>query len=152
MSRPTGKTNLKRKPHVLFLGPTNSARTQIAEAYGRDLLADLVEVRSAGMAPADMDPRTRQVLETDSVDTNGLYSKVLDQQILEWADLVVTLCADTHRLKFKEQDSFVHKNWPMEDPARIAKGPQDLAPYLQARDDIKRRIRQFSNSIRLMNR
>ena len=152
MSRPSGKANLRRKPHVLFLGPTNAARTQIAEAYGRDLLADLVEVRSAGMAAGDLDPRARQVLETDGIDTNGLYAKLVDPNLLDWADLVVTLCADTHRLQLKEQESFVHKNWAMEDPARRSRNPEDLAPYLQARDDIKRRVRQFSNSIRLMHR
>ena len=152
MSRPAGKASLRRKPHVLFMGPTNSARTQMAEAYGRDLLADLVEVRSAGMAASDLDPRTHKVLQTDGIDTNGLYAKLVDPKLLDWADLVITLCADTHRLKLQEQESFVHKNWSMEDPARLAKGPEDLAPYLQARDDIKRRIRQFSNSIRLMQR
>lgn len=152
MARPNGSTSLRRKPRVLFLGPTNSARTQIAEAYGRVLLEDLVEVRSAGMEAGDIDPRTRQALETDGIDTNGLQAKALDQRLLDWADLVITLCADTQRLQFREQESFVHKNWPLDDPLRQARDRDDVAPFLQARDDIKRRVRQFSNSIRLMNR
>jgi arsenate reductase (thioredoxin) len=147
-----GKPDLRRRPRLLFVDPTNGARTQMAEAYGRMILADQVEVRSAGLAPLDMDPRTRQVLETDGVDTNGLHPKILDQVLLDWADLVVTLCTDARDIKLPEQDSFVHKNWPMDDPGRLARNGEDVAPYLKARDDIKRRIRQFSNSIRLMSR
>lgn len=152
MALPPGKANLRRKPRVLFVGPTNAARTQIAEAYGRQLLADLVEVKSAGLEAQDLDPRTRQVLEKDGIDTSGLHAKALDQELLDWADLLVTLCTDTQHVELPRQDSFVHKNWPVENPARLARGADDLAPYLQARDDIQRRIRQFSNSIRLMHR
>jgi arsenate reductase (thioredoxin) len=152
MAIPPGKANLRRKPRVLFIGPTNAARTQIAEAYGRQLLADVVEVKSAGLEAQELDPRTRQVLERDGIDTSGLHAKVLDQQLLDWADLVVTLCAGAQHVELPRQDSFVQKNWPVESPARLARDPDDLAPYLQARDDIQRRVRQFSNSIRLMHR
>lgn len=146
------KPDLKRKPHVLFVGQTNSARTQMAEAFGRQLLEDLVEVQSAGMEAGTLDPRTRQVLEKNGFDPAGFRPKALDQSLLDWADLVVTLCADAQQVTLQVQNSFVHKNWPVEDPALLASGPNDISPYMQACDDIKRRVRQFSNSIRLMHR
>ncbi len=147
-----GKPDLRRRPRLLFVDPTNGARTQMAEAYGRQMLSDRIEVRSAGVIPRDVDPRARQALEADGVDAHGLYAKVLDQDLLDWADLVVTLSTDAGDVTLREQDSFVRKHWPMDDPARLARDGEDMAPYIKTRDDIKRRVRQFANSIRLMNR
>jgi arsenate reductase (thioredoxin) len=147
-----GKPELRRRPRLLFVDPTNGARTQMAEAYGRQMLSDRIEVRSAGFIPHGVDPRARQVLEADGVDAHGLYAKVLDQGLLEWADLVVTLSTDAHDVKLREQDSYIRKHWPMDDPARLARDGEDVAPYINTRDDIKRRVRQFANSIRLTNR
>jgi arsenate reductase (thioredoxin) len=152
MASPSAQPDLRRKPHVLFLGPTNAARTQMAEAYARIMLKDLVEVRSAGMEASELDQRTRAALDSDGVDCSGLYAKELDQRLLDWADVIITLCADTQRLKMRPQDSYVHKNWSVQDPARVARGPDDIGPFHEAMENIKRRIRQYSNSIRLMHK
>ncbi|ACL74021.1 Protein-tyrosine phosphatase, low molecular weight [Thioalkalivibrio sulfidiphilus HL-EbGr7] len=148
----TGKANLRRKPHILFVSQATSARTPMAAAYGAQMLGDLVEVRAAGMEVTAIDPRTRDALKQEGLKAEGLDSRRLDEDLLEWADLVVTLCADAQRIRLPERDSFVHKNWPIDSPARQATGSEDSKPYLRTRDEIKRRVHQLATSIKLMHR
>lgn len=148
----TGKANLRRKPHILFVSQTTSARAPMAEAYGARLLGDVVEVHAAGMDISSLDPRTQEALKQDGLKTDGLASQRLDEALLEWADLVVTLCADVQRIRLPERDSFVHKNWPIDSPVRQSAGSEDSKPFLRTRDEIKRRVNQLATSIKLMNR
>ncbi|WP_200175740.1 low molecular weight phosphatase family protein [Ectothiorhodospira shaposhnikovii] len=148
----TYKPNLRRKPQILFLGPTNTARTLMAEAYGREYLADLAKVRSVGMRAGNQDERTLAVLREDGIDTSSLKPKDLDAEVLEWADLIVTLTQNPSTLPAPRGDSFISKNWPMEIPKEPSGMEQDLETHRRCREEIKRRIRQLANSIRLMQR
>ncbi|MCG5501111.1 low molecular weight phosphatase family protein [Ectothiorhodospira lacustris] len=148
----TNASNLRRKPHILFLGPTNTARTLMAEACARAYLADLAEVRSVGMRAGDPDDRTLAVLEEDGTDTSALRPRDLDAAVLEWADLIVTLTPDPTRLPAPRGDSFISKNWPLDDPRMQGDNGPDLDAYRRCREEIKRRVRQLANSIRLMQR
>ncbi|WP_412851890.1 low molecular weight phosphatase family protein [Ectothiorhodospira shaposhnikovii] len=148
----THTPNLRRKPHILFLGPTNTARTLMAEAYARAFLADLAEIRSVGMRAGDPDHRTLTVLQEDGTDTSALAPRDLDAAVLEWADLIVTLTPDPARLPSPRGDSFISKNWPLDAPETSADEARTLESYRQCREEIKRRVRQLANSIRLMQR
>jgi len=148
----SGKANLRRKPHLLFVSQTTSGRIPMVEAYGTQLLKDLVEVRTAGMDESAMDPRTLEVLKQDGLDAASLKARRLDKELLDWADLIITLCADAQRINLPQQDSFVHKNWPIDSPVRLASNTQDSKPFVRARDEIKRRVKQLSTSMRLMYR
>ncbi|MFN2348458.1 MAG: low molecular weight phosphatase family protein [Thioalkalivibrio sp.] len=148
----SGKANLRRKPHLLFVSQTTSGRTPMVEVYGTQLLKDLVEVRAAGMDESAMDPRTREVLKQDGLDATNFKARRLDKELLDWADLIITLCVDVQRIKLPQQDSFVHKNWPIDSPVRLASDAQDIKPFVHTRDEIKRRLKQLSTSMRLMYR
>lgn len=148
----SGKANLRRKPHILFVSQTTSGRVPMVEAYGTQLLKDLVEVRAAGMEESAVDPRTREALQQDGLNAGSLGTRRLDKEMLDWADLIITLCADAQRITLPDQDSFVHKNWPIDSPVRQASDPQDSKPFVRTRDEIKRRVKQLSTSMRLMYR
>ncbi len=67
---------------VLFLGPANSTRTQMAEAILRHRAGGHFAACSAGVKPSGVHPMTRQVLEEIDIDTEGLESKGLGRMAL----------------------------------------------------------------------
>lgn len=57
---------------ILFLCVANSARSQIAEGLGRELLKDIAEVCSAGSQPSTVNPMAIQVLQEIGIDISVL--------------------------------------------------------------------------------
>ena len=82
---------------VLFVCTGNSCRSQMAEGFIRYLGGNRVEARSAGIEAHGIDPRAIAVMEEAGVDISGQESSILSNEMLEWADLVVTLCSDADR-------------------------------------------------------
>ena len=60
---------------VLFLGPNNATRTQMAEAILRHRASEHFEAYSAGLNPTAVHPMARQVLAELAVDAGGLEAK-----------------------------------------------------------------------------
>ena len=65
------------KIRVLFLCTTNSARSQMAEAFLRHYFGDRFEAYSAGIEPNDIHPLTRKVMGEIGVDISAQHSKAL---------------------------------------------------------------------------
>ena len=65
-------------PRVLFLCTQNAARSQMAEAFLRHYAGDRFEVLSAGLAPTQVHPLTRQVLTETGLDPRALRAKGLN--------------------------------------------------------------------------
>lgn len=113
----------------------------MAEGYARRLGGDRVEVRSAGIEVHGKNPRAIAVMAEDGLDISGQESTRLTPVMLEWADLVITVCghADEHcpvLLPGKHK-----KYWPLEDPAKATGTEEEVINTFRAtRDDIKRRI------------
>lgn len=78
---------------VLFVCSGNAARSQIAEALLRHQGSDYFEVCSAGTQPTAVDEEALEALQRQSISTQGLRSKSLDQ-VLNGPpfDFVITLC------------------------------------------------------------
>ena len=56
------------KPRVLFLCTENSCRTQMAEAYLRELTGDELEIVSAGAKAGRLDPDAVAAMREVSID------------------------------------------------------------------------------------
>ncbi len=67
----TSRARLK----VLFLCTGNSCRSQMAEAWARNLKGDLIEPYSAGTAPKGVDPRAVKAMAEAGIDISGYTSK-----------------------------------------------------------------------------
>jgi len=135
----------QEKIKVLFLCTGNSCRSQMAEAWLRELGGDRFEVYSAGLEPHGVNPYTIQVMEETGYDMDGHRSKHLDEYKgkVEF-NFLITVCgnADERCPFFPGMGTRLH--WPFEDPAAF-KGPEDvkIEQFRKIRDQIKNKIQSW---------
>ena len=118
---------------LLFLCVQNSARSQMAEGWGRHLAPAGVEVLSAGSSPAFVRADAIEVMAEVGIDLTSHTSKGLDEVPLDQVDRVVTLC-DEEVCPVLPGVERLH--WPIPDPAG-----RGLPAFRAARDDIGARVR-----------
>ena len=89
------KASQKAKKSVLFVCIGNSCRSQMAEAFARAYGSDILNVRSAGLAPASIVQRlTRQVLTEKNVPSDGQFPKGLESVAADSFDVVVNISGE----------------------------------------------------------
>ena len=130
--------------NILFVCTGNSCRSQIAEGWGRTLAADRHAFRSAGIEAHGKNPRAITVMQEAGVDIGAQESTRLTDEMLTWADLVVTVCghADEHCPVLPAGTRKRH--WPLDDPARANGSEAEIMRVFRAsRDDIKHRVQEL---------
>lgn len=137
------------KTRVLFLCTGNSCRSQMAEGWARQLGSDCLEVQSAGIEAHGKNPRAIAVMREAGVDISGQESTKLTPVMLDWADLLVTVCghADEHCPVLPPGKQKRH--WPLEDPAK-ASGTEEqiLQKFRATREEVKNRVADLIQDIR----
>lgn len=126
---------------VLFLCTGNSCRSQMAEGWGRVLGGDILDVRSAGIEAHGKNARAIAVMREAGVDISTQESTTLTQDLLTWADVLVTVCghADEHCPVLPPGKRKIH--WPLQDPAKATGTETEiLQQFRVTRDDVRRRV------------
>jgi len=62
-------------PRILFVCTGNSARSQMAEGWARQLVGDRFEIYSAGTAPRGVNPLAVEVMKEKGIDISHQRSK-----------------------------------------------------------------------------
>ncbi|WP_163859548.1 arsenate reductase (thioredoxin) [Paenibacillus elgii] len=136
---------MEKKPLIYFLCTGNSCRSQIADGFLNALGSDKYEIKSAGLEAHGLNPRAVQVMQEAGVDISKNTSDVIDPDILNRADYVITLCghADEHCPVISGKN-VTKWHWGFDDPAK-ATGTEDeiMNQFRTVRDSIKSRIEQF---------
>ena len=103
------------RPQVLFVCVQNAGRSQMAAALLHAKAGDLVDVRSAGSAPAaDVHPTVLAVMEEAGLDLGEAFPKPLTEETVRAADVVVTMgCGDACPVYPGRR----YLNWELSDPA-----------------------------------
>jgi arsenate reductase len=133
------------KTNILFLCTGNSCRSQMAEGWARELLADKVEAYSAGIEAHGMNPNAIQVMKEAGVDITGQSSKLADSLGEVPLDLVITVCghADENCPALLTKTKVVHVGF--DDPPKLAKAAtteeEALDCYRRVRDEIRNFVR-----------
>ncbi len=83
---------MENKKTIYFLCTGNSCRSQMAEGWAKKHLGDEWEVKSAGLEAHGLNPNAVRVMKEAGIDISNQTSDVIDPEILNNADLVVTLC------------------------------------------------------------
>jgi protein-tyrosine-phosphatase len=100
-----------RKPFVLFVCKHNTGRSQMAEAFLRNLAGDHVEVASAGTIGADRpDPGVVAAMAEIGIDISAAKPKLLDPALVDRADYIITMGCDVQGVPRIDAD------WGLPDP------------------------------------
>ena len=138
----------QRKAKILFLCTGNSCRSQMAEGYAKSLGSDKLEVQSAGIEAHGKNPRALSIMAKDNVDISGQESTVVSDEMLNWADLMVTVCghADEHCPAVGKD--LVRRHWPLDDPAKATGTEEEITlEFRRVRDDVKRRVTDLIDNL-----
>ena len=80
---------------ILFVCIENAGRSQMAEAFTNKYARDKFVVSSAGNKPADqVNPVVVEVLKEKDIDISMNKPKMLTFQMLQDADLIITMCCN----------------------------------------------------------
>ena len=133
---------------ILFLCTGNSCRSQIAEGWARHRGGAAVSVESAGIEAHGKNPRAIAVMQESGVDISQQESTRLTDDMLETADVLVTVCghADENCPAVPAGIKKIH--WPLEDPAK-ASGSEELVMqvFRASRDDIRSRVQELLDTL-----
>jgi thioredoxin type arsenate reductase len=136
---------MEKKPFIYFLCTGNSCRSQIADGFLNALGGDKYEVKSVGLEAHGLNPHAVQVMQEAGVDISKNTSDVIDPELLNRADYVITLCghADEHCPVISNKN-VTKWHWGFDDPAK-ATGTEDeiMNQFRSVRDSIKSRIEHF---------
>jgi arsenate reductase len=136
---------MEKKPLIYFLCTGNSCRSQIADGFLKTIAGSKYEVKSAGLEAHGLNPRAVQVMKEAGIDISSNSSDVIDPELLNRADFVITLCghADEH-CPVISNNNVVKWHWGFEDPAKAAGTEGEIMlKFREVRDSIKHRIEQF---------
>ncbi|MCG3417706.1 arsenate reductase (thioredoxin) [Oceanobacillus jordanicus] len=135
------------KKSIYFLCTGNSCRSQMAEGWAKKILGDEWEVKSAGIEAHGLNPKAVQAMKEISIDISDQTSDIIVPEILNNADLAVTLCGDAADKCPMTPPQVRREHWGFDDPAK-AEGTEEekWQVFQRVRDQIGERIKQFAKT------
>jgi arsenate reductase (thioredoxin) len=129
------------KQRVLFLCTHNSARSQMAEGFLRDVAGDGFEVASAGTEARGVHPLATRVMAEVGIDLRGHASKTLDRFLGEPWDFIITVCDSANEACPVFPATTRRLHWSLDDPS-AARGNEEerLGVFRRVRDEIRSRV------------
>jgi len=129
------------KIRVLFICQHNSGRSQIAEAYLREIYGDHFEIESAGLEPAEaLNPLVVKVMDEVGIDLSKKKPQSvfgLFKQGRVYAH-VITVCHDSETKCPLFPGITKRWHWPFDDPAAVeGNEAEKLNAVRKIRDSIK---------------
>ncbi|MEM0342712.1 MAG: arsenate reductase ArsC [Thermoplasmata archaeon] len=104
-----------RRYRVAFVCTKNSCRSQMAEAFARELAPDVIDPLSAGTEPAkEVDPRAIEVMREVGIDISDAKPKALAPEETADLDLVVHMGCGSQRCMVVP--GVPTEEWQIEDP------------------------------------
>lgn len=139
---------MSKRPLIYFLCTGNSCRSQMAEGWARHFGGDKIEVHSAGVEAHGLNPRAIAAMKEVGVDISQHLSKLIDPELLNRADYVITLCGDANDKCPMTPASVRRLHWGLEDPAK-AQGTENevKAKFADVRDKIRDMVQAFIQEI-----
>jgi len=136
------------KIRVLFLCTGNACRSQMAEGWAKELAGDTIKVKSAGIEAHGKNKRAIHAMAEVGIDISGQESFRINGEMLEWTDLLVTLCDNAEEQCPVLSSHTMKLHLPLADPAK-AKGSEEelIEEFQEARDKVKQRVQYMLEQI-----
>jgi len=129
---------------ILFLCTGNSCRSQMAEGWTRRLGGDRVHAQSAGIEAHGKNPRAIAVMKEACIDISGQESTVVNNDILQHADVVVTVCGHADELCPVLPPDIKKVHWPLADPAKASGTDEEIMNAFRAtRNEVELRVHKL---------
>jgi len=129
---------------VLFLCTGNSCRSQMAEAFLREIAGDGFEVASAGTIPVRVNPLAVRVMAESAIDISDQYAKSVDEMAGRHFDYVITVCDRAREVCPVFPGDAKKLHWSFDDPAEATgTEEQQVSVFRRVRDEIAKRVRDF---------
>ena len=135
------------KKNVLFVCIHNSARSQMAEAFLKEMCGAEFAAHSAGIEPGRLNPIVVEAMREIGIDISGNQTKTVADMINSGKTFayVITVCDETSAERcpiFPGVTKRLH--WGFPDPSAFQGAPeQKLARTREVRDAIRRKIEQW---------
>jgi len=132
------------KKKVLFICVHNSARSQIAEAFLKQMAGERFEVESAGIEPGKLNPLAIEVMKEVGIDISQNKTKSVFDFYKQGRsyDHVITVCDESQSGAcpvFPGKGERLH--WGFEDPSGFQGTLEDRTQKTrEVRDKIRRRV------------
>jgi arsenate reductase (thioredoxin) len=135
------------KKIIYFLCTGNSCRSQMAEGWAKKHLGEEWEVKSAGLEAHGLNPNAVKAMKEAGIDISNQTSDVIDPEILNHADLIVTLCGHAADNCPVTPKHIKRVHWGFDDPAKAEGTEEEKWTFFQrVRDEIGERIKRFAIS------
>lgn len=130
-----------KKKTIYFVCTGNSCRSQMAEGLGKEILGEGWNVYSGGIEAHGVNANAVKAMLETGIDISGQTSDLIQQDILNQSDLVVTLCSDADKNCPVLPPNVTKAHWGFDDPAG-----REWAEFQRVRDEIGERIKQFKET------
>lgn len=135
------------KKIIYFLCTGNSCRSQMAEGFGKKYLSDEFEVYSAGIEAHGLNPKAVKAMNEVSVDITNQTSDMIDADILQKADYLITLCGDANDKCPMTPPNKTRWHWGFDDPAKAeGTAEEKWLVFQRVRGEIEQRIKRFAET------
>jgi arsenate reductase len=125
--------------NVLFVCVANSGRSVMAERLFRRAAGDRHAARSAGSQPGERaHPQVVEALREVGIDASDHAPSALDEEKVEWADVVVATCDDACPVIRGKR----YIGWDLPDPKH-----RPLDEVRPLRDEIDRRVAELVDEL-----
>ena len=135
------------KKRVLFLCIHNSARSQIAEAFLKQIAGDRFEVESAGLEPGKLNPLAVKAMREAGIDisrntTQSVFDLFKSGKRYQY---VISVCDDASAERCPIFPGVTTRlSWGFADPSAFTGTEQErLEETIRVRDEIRERIRRW---------
>jgi arsenate reductase len=129
------------KMRILFLCTGNACRSQMAEGWMRELAKNAIEIKSAGIEAHGLNERAISTMAEVGIDISQQESIRVNGEMLEWADLLVTLCDNAEEQCPVINPHTIKLHLPLSDPAKKKGSNEEIkAEFREAREKIKQRV------------
>ncbi len=126
---------------ILFLCTGNACRSQMAEGWMRELAKKTIDVKSAGIEAHGQNSHAINTMAEIGIDISAQDSIRVNGEILEWADILVTLCDNAEEQCPVVNPHSIKLHLPLPDPAKKKGTDEEIqAEFREAREKVKQRV------------
>lgn len=135
------------KKTIYFLCTGNSCRSQMAEGWAKKYLGEEWTINSAGIEAHGLNPKAVKAMGEVGIDISDQKSEIIDLEVLNNADMAVTLCGDAADRCPMTPPQVKREHWGFDDPAKAEGTDEEKWEVFQrVRDEIGGKVKRFADT------